>query len=238
LLTFTDAKDSPPQQCVVNYPADCDNKPGEGCIISAIANQTALFMDPTTPAIVRQEALKFIVHFIGDLHQPLHTENLDRGGNEIPVCWRKACAHTNLHGVWDTNIPMTIAGVTGSPTADQERVNAERWAEELTGGDAFENVAELLSGECSDVSSPDKCSLEWAREVNFFNCKFVLQPSPEALVNQDLSQAYYQGAKPIVEYLIGKAGVRLAAWLEAMVANSPHPLDNRMDYEFEKVDLR
>jgi hypothetical protein len=53
-----------------------------------------------------------------------------------------------------------------------------------------------------------------------------------------LSKAYYQGAKPIVEYLIGKAGVRLAAWLEAMVASSPHFNENSVNYEFERVDLR
>jgi hypothetical protein len=223
---------------MVNYPADCENKPGEGCIISAIANQTSLFMDPNSSPIIRQEALKFIIHFIGDLHQPLHTENLDRGGNEIPVCWRKACAHTNLHSVWDTYIPMTIAGVKGAPSADQQRANAGKWADELTGSSSAEEAANLLADECAEVSNPDKCSMEWAREVNYFNCKYVLQPSPDALVHQDLSKAYYQGAKPIVEYLIGKAGVRLAAWLEAMVASSPHFNENSVNYEFERVDLR
>jgi S1/P1 Nuclease len=221
----------------VHYPADCDNNPGEGCIISAIANQTSLFLDLNSPAIVRQEALKFIVHFIGDIHQPLHTENLDRGGNEIPVCWRKACAHTNLHGVWDTNIPMTIAGVHGSPTADEERANAARWADELTGG-SEENVEEILEAECADVLNPDSCTLEWAREVNYFNCKYVLQPSPDALAHQDLSTTYYDGAKPIVEYLIGRAGVRLAAYLEALVKHTMY-LGSEIGQEvLDKGDLR
>jgi len=217
---YIDARDSPPTQCVLNYPDDCDANSKNGCIISAIVNQTALFIDPNTSGLIRQEALKFVVHFIGDLHQPLHTENLERGGNGIPVCWHNACARTNLHSVWDTLIPMAAAGIRGHPNLKQERINAARWADELVPGNYSAGAASLLAGECADVDRAVDCSMEWAREVNAFNCKYVFQPSPEALEHQDLSTAYYEGAKPIVEYLVGKGGVRLAAWLEAMVRRS------------------
>lgn len=43
--------------------------------------------DTTLSAEQRAEALKFIVHFVGDVHQPLHDENLKLGGNEIDILW-------------------------------------------------------------------------------------------------------------------------------------------------------
>jgi len=48
----------------------------------------------------RQTALKFLIHFFGDITQPLHCEALDVGGNTIDVTWNGAS--TNLHAVWDT----------------------------------------------------------------------------------------------------------------------------------------
>lgn len=51
----------------------------------------------------KQIALKFLVHIIGDLHQPLHVGNgNDRGGNDVKVQWFNES--TNLHSVWDTKL--------------------------------------------------------------------------------------------------------------------------------------
>ncbi len=51
----------------------------------------------------KQIALKFIVHLIGDLHQPLHVGNgSDRGGNDIQLSWFNE--PTNLHSIWDTKL--------------------------------------------------------------------------------------------------------------------------------------
>jgi hypothetical protein len=63
-LTSKDAHDSPPDECVLRYPDDCSAQHG-GCIVSAIAAQTAAFIDPLTSPTVRQEALKFVLHFLG-----------------------------------------------------------------------------------------------------------------------------------------------------------------------------
>ncbi|KAI0290981.1 S1/P1 nuclease-domain-containing protein [Russula brevipes] len=49
-----------------------------------------------------QEALKFLIHFVGDMHQPLHLTGRDRGGNSIKVDWDKR--PTNLHSVWDNSL--------------------------------------------------------------------------------------------------------------------------------------
>jgi len=151
---------------------------------------------------------------------PLHVENVSRGGNEIAVCWHKACHH-NLHSVWDTTIPETIAGFKPH---DDEKAAAEAWAESLAGGKSQkadpQATASLLAAECSQVAQPDSCSLIWAREANNFVCTYVLKNGISWFHNKDLSTNYYDGAAPVVEYLIGKAGVRLAGWLEAMVAVS------------------
>jgi hypothetical protein len=59
--------------------------------------------DRQLPERQRLEALKYIVHFVGDAHQPLHvSNNLDRGGNDLPVVFMGL--QTNLHAVWDTSI--------------------------------------------------------------------------------------------------------------------------------------
>src|SRR6267378_727096 len=71
--------------------------------------------------------------------------------------------------------------------------------------------------ECSNVANPDSCSLQWAMEANAYVCQYVTKPGIDWLQSNDLSLEYYDGAKPIVEKLIGQAGLRLAGWLEAMV---------------------
>lgn len=166
--------------------------------------------------------MKFVIHFIGDLHQPLHTENLARGGNEIPVCFRKACARTNLHGVWDREIVHKIVGLPSAAHPVDEKAAAQQWADLLVGPEMVEGEgkARLLEGECSDVADPDKCSMAWAQESNAYICSYVLKPGIEWVKTHDLSLDYYDGAAPIVAKQITSAGVRLAAWLEAMIAVS------------------
>src|SRR5947209_798904 len=57
-----------------------------GCVTQAIEQQLAILKDQTAPSENRAAALRFLIHFVGDLHQPLHaTTNDDRGGNCVPV---------------------------------------------------------------------------------------------------------------------------------------------------------
>lgn len=60
----------------------------------------------------------------------------------------------------------------------------------------------------------------WAADTNSFVCSTVMPNGPDALTNQELSGAYYQSAIPVVQKQIAKAGYRLAAWLDAIVAAS------------------
>jgi hypothetical protein len=158
----------------------------------------------------------------------MHIENLARGGNDIPVCWHRACHH-NLHGVWDTSIPHAICGVGGTPSHAEEKLAARDWAARLRAdslASPSSSVARLLSGECARVENekgegedggPAGCAVGWAREANAFVCSHAMRDGAEWFNGRDLSEEYYERTAPVVEYLVGKAGVRLAAWLEAMV---------------------
>jgi hypothetical protein len=80
---------------------DCKSTPQGDCVIAELARATATLTDKTNSKVARGEALKFIIHLVGDVHQPLHcADNHDRGGNLIPVQFFKV--HTDLHAVWDT----------------------------------------------------------------------------------------------------------------------------------------
>ncbi|WP_242125846.1 S1/P1 nuclease [Sphingobium sp. Sx8-8] len=77
--------------------------PREGDAITAIRRFTATLRDPGAPLEERRTALRFIVHILGDLHQPLHAGGgNDRGGNDVKVTFFGA--ETNLHSVWDSGL--------------------------------------------------------------------------------------------------------------------------------------
>ncbi len=67
-----DTNDAPPRRCAVNVETDC----GDGCIVSAIQNYTLRLLNTDS---FKAESLKFLVHFIGDIHQPLHACGRDKG---------------------------------------------------------------------------------------------------------------------------------------------------------------
>lgn len=158
----------------------------------------------------------FLMHFIGDLHQPLHVEDAQRGGNNIPVHFDRRSANLNLHSIWDTDIPHKMRGLRHSEKANDERSAASQWADELfsaiSGGNAD------AKAECSDVTDPEGCSMLWARETNKLICSYVLKKGVQWLETENLGQEYYDGAVPIVQAQIGKAGARLGAWINALAA--------------------
>src|SRR5215469_2547710 len=79
---------------------DC---PKGACVIHAIEDFEAQLRDPNTPPAKRKEALMFLIHFIGDMHQPLHSsDNKDKGGNDTHVVFNGRPG--NLHGLWDSGL--------------------------------------------------------------------------------------------------------------------------------------
>jgi hypothetical protein len=74
-----------------------------GDVVEAIQRFSGVLRDPQASRQDRQEALKFLVHFVGDVHQPLHVgRRADLGGNTIKVTLFNEA--TNLHSVWDAGL--------------------------------------------------------------------------------------------------------------------------------------
>jgi hypothetical protein len=86
--------------CGYRPPAHC---PDGDCVIEAIVRQRALLADRRQPDAVRAQALKLLVHFVGDAHQPLHAGYArDKGGNTIQL--QVDGQGSNLHRLWDSGI--------------------------------------------------------------------------------------------------------------------------------------
>ena len=205
---YIDAQDDPPRQCGLNFTRDC--LPAEGCAVSALVNQTSRVNDQSLDHWERGQALRWILHLIGDIHQPLHTEAEDRGGNEIHVLFHRR--HTNLHSVWDTAIPEKHAGRADGIVA------AGVWAASLYEADADPDNS--LADECQDLEDAQTCALLWAGDANKFVCEYVLKDDVEGVEGVDLAGEYYEGAVPVIDQMIAKAGRRLGAWLNALAAES------------------
>lgn len=106
----------------------------DGCVTRAIEEQRAILKDKSADPLERAEAIRYIIHFVGDLHQPLHAiTNGDNGGNCVPVKYldREPLGHPehperedyspNLHQIWDTEIVER----------DMEVSNPHRYADDL-----------------------------------------------------------------------------------------------------------
>ena len=82
----------------------------DNCVILAIERNAALLADGNAKVADRREALKFLVHFVGDIHQPMHTVAEDAGGNGVSVSFLVQpnapgrTAPTNLHAMWDSGL--------------------------------------------------------------------------------------------------------------------------------------
>ncbi|RDW78340.1 putative nuclease S1 [Coleophoma crateriformis] len=207
---YIDANDAPPKTCDVQYSRDCGST---GCVVSAIKNYTSRVQSSKVSAAEKVIATKFLVHFLGDIHQPLHDEQLQVGGNGIAVTF--GGTSTNLHHIWDTEIPEKYVG--GYALAD-----AKSWATTLTTaiktGTYKSSAASWLKG--MDITDAQASALVWASDANSYVCSTVLVDGLTAVEGVDLSGAYYTAALPIVKLQIAKAGYRLAAWLNLIATGS------------------
>ncbi|KAF7597172.1 hypothetical protein BBP40_009511 [Aspergillus hancockii] len=206
---YIDAQDDPPHSCGVDYERDCGSV---GCSISAMQNYTDILLTSPTGSEAAN-ALKFVVHIIGDTHQPLHDENLETGGNGIYVTYDGE--ETNLHHIWDSNMPEDAAGGYSLSVA-------KSYADLLT--------ARIRTGQYSrkkktwnkgiDIKDTVATSMIWAADANSFVCSTVLEDGLEYINSTDLSGDYYTKSQPVFEELIAKAGYRLAAWLDLIAYHS------------------
>ncbi|KAI2464525.1 nuclease S1 precursor [Annulohypoxylon bovei var. microspora] len=229
---YIDANDNPPSTCGVSMDRDCGT---EGCVVRALQNYTSILLAQTATNANLQIAAKMIIHFAGDIGQPLHCEALEVGGNDIDVSYDGD--DTNLHAIWDSQIPESISGGSSLTTA-------KSWATtlikgifpfppspylkhnpipnkptEIDSGDYKSAAAGWVSGlSVASSTTQTATALKWATESNAYVCSTVLKGGVSAVENQDLSGDYTTAAQPVVGLQIAKQGYRLAKWLDAIVA--------------------
>jgi hypothetical protein len=206
-----------PLETLVPTPADFDLP--QGNVYSAVLGYSGILADVDQPREQRIEALKFLVHFLADLHQPLHSGFAeDRGANDIPVLYRGEVI--NLHRYWDNQIFAAVqadfdsrefAAVLRARHGDHER---RAWA----------------------ASSPRDWVIEARRLI--FNGLYP-RPRADALVHVDsselppetelpmavLDESYRSVWQPVAEQQIARAAARLAAALNHIfeAGRSPFP---------------
>jgi hypothetical protein len=79
------------------------SKGGPGCVVTALQQEFGILKDRNRSPSDRATALRYVIHFVGDLHQPLHSIN-DEGGNCTSVILFDDSRPSNLHTVWDSGI--------------------------------------------------------------------------------------------------------------------------------------
>ncbi|XP_062110106.1 endonuclease 2 [Humulus lupulus] len=195
--------DTPDSLCSYQYNRDCKDEDGKGrCVAGAINNYTSQLLTYNNhPQYNLTEALLFLSHFMGDIHQPLHVGfTSDRGGNTIEVHWytRKQ----NLHHIWDANIIETAeekyydSNVESLVKAIEQNITTE-WGDEVKSWE----TCSLNQTTCPDIYASEgiKAACQWAyKDVN------------EGSV---LGDDYFLSRLPIVNLRLAQGGVRLAATL-------------------------
>ena len=186
------------------------NCSGQNCILAQIERNQRILADEGLPANVRLEALAFLVHFIGDVHMPLHSgDHEDRGGNDIETAYGIAPG-LNLHWIWDG--PLAERAITSSPTPLVRRYSVEERAE-LGGGTPADWGRE---------------SWETSRDFVYPNafdrppCEGEDLPDETALTQEDIERAI-----PISQRRVTQAGIRMAEYLDAAFAPGPLPEPER-----------
>jgi hypothetical protein len=195
--------DSRDRSCRFVLPRDC---PDGNCVVAAIESQRKVLADASQPVPARRDALKFLVHLVADVHQPLHASNHDdSGGNGFDIQLRtdirpessargnyaNGVMKTNLHAVWDFYV---LASARAGPAPYLERLQPR-----------------LPAVNAARIGTP----LSWAEE----SCGLIdsLQLYPR---RHSLDHAYLKEMRPVAERRIEMAAVRLAALLNAALSGS------------------
>lgn len=176
---------------------------GTGFLMSQVEKQIAVLKNPAASKADKAFALKFTVHLIGDVHQPLHVGTSgDKGGNACRVTWHGK--PSNLHTVWDsdmiekTNLSYTELADFASQDRTQKQIrqwqsgDVKQWAEE----------SKKLRGRIypAEVVQPN------APVTYLTYCKGKVEPEAMPKLGYDYSYEY----DPVVRERLYQAGVRLA----------------------------
>lgn len=178
----------------VNFPFDRnygdDPVSESGDIIRGIEYCVSVIKDEDKPKHERAFFLKMLVHFVGDLHQPLHVGKAeDRGGNRFYVKWFNRS--TNLHRLWDTQLI--------------EHYN-------MSYSELVESQDRLGKGQIKAIQ--ESTLMDWVKESRALCLNIYEHTEPE----QKLSYPYAYRYTHVIRQQLQKAGLRLAALLNRALA--------------------
>ena len=166
------------------------------CIVEMIPQMEKMLGDKSAPIPDRTRALRFLVHFLGDIHQPLHCADRDddRGGNLRTARYPGLIKDTNLHSIWDSNLVLDNMG----------DCNPLEYADLIAG-----KIGSRQSRNWSKGTPAD-----WAWETHTLAVNHAYKGVPPTGGDPYvITQAYVDANKPVVELQLMKAGVRLASVL-------------------------
>jgi hypothetical protein len=180
--------------------------PAQDCVIDKIGEFEKELRDPKTPDAERLLALKYLLHFVGDVHQPLHSsDNQDRGGNCVHVSLGDHRT-TNLHSFWDTGVLAPLgddpAAIAKTLEGEITPTQAKAWAAGPPEAWAQESYA-AAKANAYTIGSASGCAND---------------RTPIAL-----SAAYQAQALRTAKVQIEKAGVRFAWVLNAAASAAARP---------------
>jgi nuclease S1 len=169
---------------------DCQIDPEKGdCSVAALERLSAVLRDTSRPELERREALKFIVHIVGDIHQPLHSaeRDHDEGGNLVNVTLNGETV--NLHQVWDRRL-IALSQETDTTLAR----HAEDWL-------SSQNERAVARGSFID----------WTLEGHDISRDIVYRHADDHVID---AAERREGIR-IIRKRIARAGVRLASVLNS-----------------------
>lgn len=162
----------------------------EGNIVQALNEQIALLQNPAASRDERALALKMVIHFMGDIHQPMHMGHAsDRGGNQWPV--KFFGRDNNIHSVWDSSLPES----------------AHKWSYT-----EWQNQIDRVSPEEMISITKDGTPDSWGKETAEI-CRRVYDSTPR---DTKISYDYIAEWTPVVEQQFLKGGLRLADVLNSI----------------------
>jgi len=170
--------------CSYERERDCEDGT---CVVGAIERQVELLKNAKAPDEARLKALKYVVHLVADVHQPLHAGYADdRGGNSYQV--QGFGRGSNLHSLWDSGLMRNRAG----------------------GAEALQQ--ELKSGQGGQLVPPaeGRAAAQWAGE----SCRLVSAPGfyPDG---HKVDQSYADTHEPALRQRLADAARRLAGVLNS-----------------------
>lgn len=161
---------------------------GEDNVFGAMQKARIVLTHPQSTRAQKVEALKFLVHFVGDAHQPMHVSRKeDKGGNTIQV--RFDNEGTNLHSLWDSKL------------IDHQGLSVVEMSK------AYDKATPAEIGQWQ-ADQP----MQWLWESYQISTKLY----SEVEKNTNLDEDYYRMHMDIVERRIDQGGIRLAGVLNAI----------------------